>query len=182
MALPPKKIEILERLLMYEQPTRSKKIAADMKNDFPEIQMHLVGLTKKGYTKSPEKAYYMITEEGKKELGLPEVNRQDAATILEKKPQNQAFHFYLGINNPLNNRAHNLKEFCDEICKVDIHSIEFHINRGDFAAWFGSLGDCELCKKTDLLKRENVIGEELRNRLHEIVEDRYSTLTKLSSQ
>lgn len=182
MSLVPKKIEILETLLVHDKPMRSKKIAEEMKNDFPEIQMHLVGLTKKGYTSSPEKAHYLITEEGKKALGLPQIDKQNAKILMDCIPQDKAFQFYLGINIPLSAIAHSLKEFGDEIINVDVHSLEFHINRGDFGVWFSSMGDLELARKMEILKKRNMAGEDLRNSLHEIVEARCNSLAKLISQ
>jgi Mn-dependent DtxR family transcriptional regulator len=182
MSLTPKKIEILETLLVQDKPTRSKKIAEEMNNDFPEIQMHLVGLTKKGYTRSPEKAYYAITEEGKKALGLPEVDKQKAKAIMDCVPASKAFHFYLGISKPLSTHAHSLTEFANEVAKIDTQCIEFHISRGDFGAWFSSIGDQELARKMELLKRKNLTGEDLRNRVHEITQTRCTTLAKLLEQ
>lgn len=182
MSLAPKKIEILETLLMYDKPLRSKKIAEEMNNDFPEIQMHLVGLTKKGYTCSPEKAYYTITQEGRKALGFPEVDKQKAQAIMDCVPQNRAFHFYVEIHKPLNVHAYSLQEFFNDLSKVDLRSLEFHFTRGDFEAWFSSLGDLELAKKMELLKRKKMVGEELRNRLREIVEARCNALAKQLNQ
>jgi hypothetical protein len=182
MSLAPKKIEILETLLVRDKPMRSKKIAEEMNNDFPEIQMHLVGLTKKGYTMSPEKAFYAITEEGKKALGLPEVDKQKAKAIMDCVPASKAFHFYSGINSPLSTHAHSLTEFANEASKIDVQCVEFHIDRGDFGAWFSSIGDLELARKMELLKRKNVTGEELRNRVAEITEARCNTLAKLLEQ
>ncbi len=44
--------------------------------------MHLLGLIKMGYVNSPEKGQYIITEKGKRALGIPEVTKEKAAAIL----------------------------------------------------------------------------------------------------
>ena len=182
MSLPPKKIEILEMLLMHNEPVRSKQLAEEMNNSFPEIQMHLIGLMKKGYAISPEKAYYAISEAGKEALGLPTIDTQKAKTILDGTPQSKSFHFYLELNKPLNAYAATLNEFEDEVTKVNVHSLEFHNKRGDFAVWFDNIGDSELTKKMELLQKMNIFGETLRSKLHEIVEMRRSYLVKLLAQ
>jgi hypothetical protein len=56
------------------------------------------------------------------------------------------------------------------------------MQRGDFENWFRGLGDEELAKKTSLLKKKNVVGEDLRKQLHENAERRYLELAKLSGQ
>ena len=63
-----------------------------------------------------------------------------------------------------------------------MESVQFHMNRGDFETWFKGLGDAELAKKIADLKEKNVVGEELRSQLHEIVEQRYIELAKLAGQ
>ena len=56
------------------------------------------------------------------------------------------------------------------------------MQRGDFDVWFKGLGDEELAKKTALLKNRNVAGEDLRRKLHQIVEQRYIELATLAGQ
>jgi len=82
----------------------------------------------------------------------------------------------------LNLHAHNLRDFSIKVEKADISSIEFHIKRGDFEAWFTGLGDSELAKKIALLKQKNLTGEDLRKQLHQIVMQRYVSLAKLADQ
>ena len=179
MSIAPKKIEILETLLLIDKPARATEIAKQMGNEFPPVMMHLIGLTKLGYAVSPEKAYYTITEKGKEALGLPVINRENAKAILAYVPNDKTFHFYVGIDKPLSFRAHSLQDFCNVVLKVDVGSIEFHLDRGDFEAWFKCIGDKELAKKVALLTTRKLSGEELRGRLHEIVEARYIVLAKV---
>jgi hypothetical protein len=178
MDLSPVKREILEALLMHDKPVKAAQVAKETAKDPKVAQMHLIGLTRMGYANSPEKGSYVITEEGKKALGLPEVTKEKALSILAQTPREKAFHFYAGIGKPLNLYAYDLLEFCDKIAKVSVDPVEFHVNRGDFEAWFVCLGDAELAKKTALLKEKKVVGEELRRRLREIVEERCLVLSK----
>jgi DNA-binding transcriptional ArsR family regulator len=179
MSLSPIKREILETMLLNDKPAKAAQIAKETGKEFPSVMMHLIGLTRMGYANSPEKGQYAITEKGKKAVGIPEINKENASAILAHTPRDKAFHFYAGIGKPLNLYAHSLQDFCDKILKVNVDTIEFHVNRGDFDAWFAGLGDVELAKKTALLKEKKMAGEELRRKLHEIIENRCTVLAKL---
>ena len=144
--------------------------------------MHLLGLTKMGYVSLPEKGLFVITEKGKKALGVPETTKEKAVAILAYAPHDKAFNFYVTLGKPLNLHAHNLRDFANKLDKADVVSVEFHMQRGDFEAWFRGIGDEELAKKTALLKKRNVVGEELRMQLRGIVEQRYLELAKLTGQ
>ncbi|HYA78051.1 MAG TPA: hypothetical protein VEF91_04980 [Verrucomicrobiae bacterium] len=182
MSLSPVKQEILEVMLLYEKPTRAIEIAKETKKEFPPVMMHLLGLARMGYVSSPEKGLYVITEKGKEALGLPKISKEKAVAILAYEPHDKAFGFYVDIGKPLNLHAHNLRDFANKLEKADIVSIEFHTRRGDFETWFNGLGDAELTKKVALLKQRNVVGEDLRMQLHEIVKQRYIELAKLADQ
>lgn len=182
MSLSPVKQEILEFMLLYEKPMKAVEIAKESKREFPPVMMHLLGLVRMGYVSSPEKGEYIITEKGKQALGIPVVNKEKAAAILAYSPHDKTFNFYVGIGKPLNLHAHNLRDFAINVEKVDVASIDFHTERGDFEAWFKGLGDEELAKKVGLLKQKNVVGENLRRQLHEIVWQRYVALAKLADQ
>ena len=179
MSLSPIKREILETMLLNDKPAKAAQIAKETGKEFPSVMMHLIGLTRMGYANSPEKGQYVITEKGKKALGIPEINKENASAIQAHTPRDKAFHFYAGIGKPLNLYAHSLQDFCDTILKVNVDTIEFHVNRGDFEAWFAGLGDVELAKKTALLKEKKMAGEELHRKLHEIIENRCTVLAKL---
>ena len=176
MSLSPTKYEILETMLLHDRPLRAIQIAKEIGKEFPAVMMHIIGLRRMGYATSPEKGQYTITEKGKKALGVPEINRDNARTILAYMPQDKSFHFYASIGKPLSLNAHSLQDFRDKILKVNADSIDFHMNRGDFEAWFASLGDVELAKKAALLKEKKIVGEELHRRLQEIVKNRCMAL------
>jgi len=176
MSLSPVKREILETMLLHDKPARAAQIAKEAEKKFPAVMMHLIGLARMGYANSPEKGLYTLTERGKKALGIPEIDKENAKAILADVPHDKAFHFYAGIGNPLSLYANSLQDFCDKILQVSVDSVEFHLNRGDFESWFAGLGDTELARKIALLKEKKMIGEELRSRLHEIIENRRMVL------
>jgi predicted transcriptional regulator len=182
MSLAPIKRKILEHMLLNDKPARATQIAKDSGNEFPTAMMHLLDLTRKGYTCSPDKGQYLITEKGKKILGIPETTKENAKAILPHTPREKAFHFYTGIEKPLNIYAHGLQEFLDKIQKVNTESLEFHVARGDFESWFTSIGDEELAKKMALLKEKKLCGEELRQKLHAIVENRCIALSAMTEK
>jgi hypothetical protein len=180
MSLSSVKYEILKTMLLLDKPERATHIAKEAGREFPAVMMHIIGLTRMGYTTSPEKGLYTLTEKGKKALGVPEINRDNARAILAHMPQDKSFHFYAGVGKPLSLNAYSLQDFRDKILKVDVGSIEFHMSRGDFEAWFAGLGDVELAKKITLLKEKKMAGEEPRRRLHEIVENRCVVLASVA--
>lgn len=179
MSISPVKRLILETMWMIDKPAKPAEIAKDTGVNFKQAWMHLLGLTKMEYVNSPEKGFYVITEKGKKTLGIPEVDKQKAAEILTYLPMEKSFHFYADIGKPLDAFATSLGDFSEKIQKVDLGSIEFHIRRGDFEAWFTSLGDIELARKTLLAREQKMSGEELRKKLHEIIRKRFEELAKI---
>ena len=113
---------------------------------------------------------------------MPEISKEKAESILAYAPHDKAFHFFVDVGKPLNLHAHNLRDFANKIEKADVQSIQFHMGRGDFVAWFNGLGDMELAKEVAVLKEKNLAGEDLRRQLHEIVEQRYIALAALAGQ
>lgn len=178
MSISPVKRLILETMWLLDRPAKATEIAKEAGLGFPPVMMHILGLTKMGHVQMPEKGIYVIAESGKKALGLPEISKEKAAEILVYLPMEKSFHFYADIGKPLNVHAASLGDFCDKILKVDLPSIEFHINRGDFESWFAGLGDTELARKTLLVREEKITGENLRKKLYEIVKNRCDLLAR----
>lgn len=179
MSLSPVKRLILETMWMLDRSAKATEIAKEAGLSFPSAMMHIIGLTRMNFVKMPEKGIYAITETGKKALGLPEISKEKAIEILRYLPAEQSFHFYVDVGKPLNVYAASLGDFCDKILKVDLPSIEFHINRGDFEAWFAGLGDVELARKTLLVREQKIVGENLRKKLHDIVKNRCEALARM---
>jgi hypothetical protein len=167
-------------MLLNDKPAKATQIAKDSGNDFKPVMMHLIGLTRMGYTDSPVKGLFVINPKGKEAIGVPETTKECAKALLTQTSHEKAFHFYADLEKPLNFYAHGLPDFFDKISKVDACSLEFHVCRGDFENWFGSLGDAELAKKMALLKGTGICGEELRSKLREIVENRCIVLSNLT--
>jgi hypothetical protein len=182
MNLSPTKFEILESMLLFDKPVRVTLIANEIGKEFPSVMMHIIGLTRMGYTVSPVKGEYALTEKGKRALGIPEVDRENAKKLLEPVSFDRSFHFYIDIGKPLDLYAQGLQEFSEKILKASIDSVKFHKNRGDFEAWFTGLGDVELAKKVALLKEGKNDEEELRQKLHDIVEKRCMVLANAAGQ
>ncbi|MBS7636394.1 hypothetical protein KEJ37_03475 [Candidatus Bathyarchaeota archaeon] len=182
MGLSPVKRLVLENIWMLNKPVKPMEVAGEVGLGFPTVMMHIVGLAKMGYVKAVEKGYYAITEKGREALGLPTINEGKARQILEYVPADKAFYFYVDIGKPLGVYAVSLGDFCEKIQKIDIGSIEFHLNRGDFEAWFAGLGDVELAKKTALIRERKMSGEELRRKLYQIVKGRCEELAKIRQQ
>lgn len=179
MSISPVKRLILETMWMLDKPARAQEIAKDTGVQFPAVMMHIIGLAKMQYTVSPEKGFYVITEKGKKSLGLVEVDKEKASEILAYQPVDKTFHFYADLDKPLNAFAASLGDFCDKVKSIDVSAIEFHVHRGDFEAWFSGLGDTELARKTLLVREQKMFGEDLRKKLYEVVRKRVEELTKI---
>jgi hypothetical protein len=182
MSLSPIKQEILESMLLNDKPLKATDIAKEAHREFQPVMMHLLGLTRMGYVTTPEKSLYIITANGKKALGINEVTKEKANAILAYAPHEKSFNFYKSVGNPLNIHAHNLRDFTVKIDKVDIVALEFHFKRGDLESWFKGIGDEELAKKMVLLKKQNLAGEVVREKLHEIVGRRFHKLAELTGQ
>jgi len=179
MSISPVKRLILETMWALAKPAKAAEIAKESGLSFRSVMMHILGLVRMGYAELHEKGYYVITENGRKALGFPEIDKEKAAEILAYLPLEKSFHFYADIEKPLNIHAASLQDFCDKILKIDIGSVEFHSNRGDFEMWFAWLGDAELARKTLLVRELKFSGEELRRKLYETVKHRCEELVKI---
>jgi hypothetical protein len=180
MSLSPVKSEILGAMLLLDKPERAVHIAKEVGIAFPSVMMHIIGLTRMGYLVSPEKGLYILNQKGKKALGIPEINNEEAKTILSDIPQDKAFHFYADLGKPLGLQARSLQDFCDKLSTVTSDSITFHLNRGDFQSWFSGLGDIELAKKVALLEEKKLVGDQLRKKFQDIIEKRCIALSNVA--
>jgi hypothetical protein len=169
-------------MLIASNPQSAADIAKEVKEEPRMVTMHLLGLIRMGYAATPEKGKYVLTEKGKQALGTPQTTKEAASAILGYRAHDSAFSFYSDIGKPLNMHAHTLRDFANKLEKIDAKSIEFHVGRGDFEAWFTAIGDADLAKKTAAVKQKKLAGENLRKQLREVVEQRYIELAKLSGQ
>ena len=179
MSLLPAKRVVLENMLLNDKPLDAAQIAKEIGIKLNSTNLHLIWLVRAGYVVSPEKGQYVISDSGRKALGIPEVTRELAVSLLSQSQTEKAFRFYEDLGKPIDLCADGIKDFLDKIPQATTKSLEFHIVRGDFENWFESLGDLEMSKKIALLKNRKLVGEQLRVTLYEIVETRYATLSKL---
>ena len=182
MDLSPAKLEVLEALFLYDDPVKAAQISKDTGKDRRVVQMHLIGLVRMDYAETPKKGLYVVSMKGKEELGLREVTKEKALTIMAKNPPGKSFHFYSEVGKPLNVYATDLFDFCNKMDKVDVESIEFHFDRGDFEAWVMFLGDEELSKKMGLLRRKRIVGKELCEKIRRVTEHRCRVLAMIAEQ
>jgi hypothetical protein len=169
--------KILVDLWAAETPLTLQTISEKTGLNPSSTMGYLLGLIKAEYVCVPEKHQYTITILGKQALGLPKTDKTLAEKILCSVPTENAFHFYKGIDQPLDVSACGLQDFLEKIQTVDIQSIEFHLNSKDFECWINStLGDVELSKKVALLRATNLSGEDLRTKLCQTVKSRYDEL------
>jgi Family of unknown function (DUF5752) len=106
------------------------------------------------------------------------MNTETNSKILASFPREKAFYFFTSIGNYTGVSASSLKEFTEKINEVNVKSLEFHLNRGDFEKWVSEvLQDNELSWELKRLQRLNLSGDNLRNQLYSIVSRRLRNLT-----
>jgi hypothetical protein len=176
MVLVDAKLKILENLWKGQKPVRAREIAQKVNLGIGATTMHLLGLKKWGYVYTPEHGYYAITNLGKETIGLPKIDKAQAAKILSNLPNSRAFLFYKNINHFTNVQANSLTDFCERIQKIDVKSVEFHVPRKDFESWVQILGDLELAKRFGLIRDLHLSGEKLRTKVYETVKYRLEEL------
>jgi len=105
-------------------------------------------------------------------------NRVGASEILRTVPPDQSFLFFEGIGKYTGRRAANLADFCENMKMVDIQSVTFHFERGDYERWIReTLHDAELARRLKRIKKSSS-GEELRNKILQTVKRRLFELQK----
>lgn len=96
---------------------------------------------------------------------------------LEPIPENNGFYFNLKENLYTGLVAYSLKDFYEIIGTVDVESLEFHVQRGDFENWIREiLLDEDLADEVAEAGSGGTLGEALRSRLCEAVGKKYKML------
>jgi hypothetical protein len=94
--------------------------------------------------------------------GKSRLTEEQIQKILRRVREDQAFHFYRGFDQPMNEAAVSLTDLFKKIERVDVESVAFHQARGDFEKWVRAvLGDGELAMRLGRISHSSC-GEELR--------------------
>jgi hypothetical protein len=108
---------------------------------------------------------------------MSQVSKIDNSKILRTVPFEEGFHFstenvYSGVT------AVSLFDFLGKLETIDLGSLFFHYQQGDFQKWvMNTLGDTELADRIELSNRtifnqQTISLEELRYSLRQIIEKR----------
>jgi DNA-binding Lrp family transcriptional regulator len=89
-------------------------------------------------------------------------------------PEGYEFNFYIQVGEPAGQTAKSIVDFYQIIRQINVASVEFHLNRGDFERWImESLNDEVLAKQIGEIKTFNYHGEMLREELLEVIDEKY---------
>jgi hypothetical protein len=103
-------------------------------------------------------------------------NAETAQKILSPVPYDEGFHFFMPDGHYSGETARSLCSFLRDLGSVDVQSIKFHFDRGDFQKWLrNTIGDEELARIIDELDKESP-EENLQNKLVDVVQRRISEL------
>jgi hypothetical protein len=101
---------------------------------------------------------------------------EDAKKILKPVPYSQGFHFFMPDGHYTGETALSLCSFLRDLDAIDVESVKFHFDRGDFQKWIKhTLGDEELARHIDGIK-ENIPEDLLLEKLKKMVQKRISEL------
>jgi len=108
----------------------------------------------------------------------------DAGIELERKgvlsdvSADKAFYFNTDVGVYTGRCASNLASFCEILKDIEVRSIEFHMQRGDFEKWIRFLGDGALSREVAKLREGGLKGEALRAELVAAVSKRLEGLRR----
>jgi hypothetical protein len=95
--------------------------------------------------------------------------KKDPSTPFSVPPQ-RAFYFYTNIGAPTGQVASSLEDFNNKLKSVNVASIEFHMQRGDFENWIRDVfHNSKLAARLKLIKALGLKGEKLREAVYEEV-------------
>jgi hypothetical protein len=91
----------------------------------------------------------------------------------------KGFHFFTDLHKPTGVFATSIFDFAEQLKKVDLKSLEFHMKRGDFSKWLEDvIKDETLSGDFEKLRSLGWGGEKLRTRLVGIVDKRCKELAR----
>jgi alpha-amylase len=116
------------------------------------------------------------------ELEKPELA---AKRLLRRLPAGMGFTFSYDFVRSSGLSVHSLTEFCSALKTIDVTSIEYHIERGDFERWLSQVvGDEKLADEISKINgsKRKLKGEALRKRLLVATEKRLKQLNKITDE
>jgi len=112
------------------------------------------------------------------ELAKPELT---AKRLLRRLPAEKGFTFFTDFARPTKWTVHSLKEFQTTLKDIDPKTIQFHMERGDFARWIRQvIGDEKLADEIAKLSNKNLDAETLRKMILNTVKNRITELEKIA--
>ncbi|MFW6110945.1 MAG: hypothetical protein ACOC6H_02800 [Thermoproteota archaeon] len=106
------------------------------------------------------------------------VNYKKISSILRGKAC-PAFYFFTDIGCYTGKLADSLIDFRRKIKNLNINSIEFHCERGDFRRWIKDcVKDLELADRISKIPKK-LKGEKLRREVYQVVDKRIKELKKM---
>ena len=98
---------------------------------------------------------------------------------LREPRQVAPFHFCVDVGDYTGISAVSYKDFLKSIKQVEVKSLSFHVERGDFQKWvLDVLNDKKLAKEIEKIKDQKLQGQALRNHLYQIVSKRHKELNR----
>jgi alpha-amylase len=116
------------------------------------------------------------------ELEKPELA---AKRLLRRLPAGMGFKFSYDFIRSSGLVVQSLREFCSVLKTIDVSSVEYHVERGDFVRWLSQVvGDEELSNEVNRIgnTKRKLKGETLRKRILRVVEKRLKQLNKITDK
>ena len=104
----------------------------------------------------------------------PNTHVEEGSTVdgILAVPRDKSFYFDTGLGQYSGTLATSIQEFLDALKIVPLESLEYHIGRRDFEKWTKDvLGSFQLADNIRTVRRSQLMGEELRLRLVEVVKE-----------
>jgi hypothetical protein len=107
------------------------------------------------------------------------VDRDKALLMASSVPADKGFHFFTDFHKPTGMFATSVFEFADQLKKVDLRSIEFHVQRNDFSKWLKEvIRDDWLANEFGKLQDMKSSGDKLRGKVVSVTEKRCRELSE----
>jgi 16S rRNA C967 or C1407 C5-methylase (RsmB/RsmF family) len=108
----------------------------------------------------------------------PPVDRDKALLITSSVPGEKGFHFFTEVQKPTGIFATSIFDFLEQLKKVDLKSLEFHLKRNDFQKWLREvIRDDWLAEEFEKLRALDLSADRLRVKLVEVTEERCKQLS-----